>query len=114
MQSNTPLPYKWMAIESLTTGIFTNKSDVWSFGVLIWEMFTLGDEPYSTINGLNRLKNFLDFNRLNRPHHCPAFLADLMMECWQVQPHLRPTFADIHKDITVNLYILKYSKKVLI
>lgn len=99
-----------MAIESLERGFFTIKSDVWSFGILIWEIFTLGEEPYPNINGFQRLRSFLDLNRLNRPFYCPTFLADLMMKCWEVTPQLRPTFSKIYLDISSNLYLIKYCK----
>ena len=109
-----------MAPESIRDGLFTNKSDVWSYGVVLWEMATLAAQPYQVrpddyqcvtetklvLNGpfcffLQGLMNdqVLRFVRdggiMEKPEGCPSQLYDLMHRCWQFDPRHRPTFADI-------------------
>ncbi|TKR69182.1 hypothetical protein L596_021368 [Steinernema carpocapsae] len=83
------LPIKWMAPESLKMFEFSLKSDIWSFAVLLYEIFTLGDAPYFSIQPTDMMKYLEDGNRLEKPEICPAEIYDLMSECWLVpQTHL--------------------------
>ena len=66
-KSDVLLPVKWMAIESIENMIFSTQSDVWSFGVVMWELFTLSETPYSNIQSHNLLQKLLEGCRLNRP-----------------------------------------------
>ena len=66
-KTDVPLPMKWMAIESIENMVFTTKSDVWSFGVVMWELFTLSETPYSNIQSHHLLQMLLEGYRLNRP-----------------------------------------------
>lgn len=86
------LPVKWMALESLQTYRFTTKSDVWSFGVLLWELLTRGAPPYPHMDTYN-LTNFLvKGRRLPQPEYCPDSLYKVMQHCWAADPAARPTF----------------------
>uniref|UniRef100_A0A2K5DAA4 Macrophage-stimulating protein receptor n=1 Tax=Aotus nancymaae TaxID=37293 RepID=A0A2K5DAA4_AOTNA len=86
------LPVKWMALESLQSYRFTTKSDVWSFGVLLWELLTRGAPPYSHIDPFD-LPNFLaQGRRLPQPEYCPDSLYQVMQQCWEADPAVRPTF----------------------
>ncbi|KAM5262566.1 proto-oncogene tyrosine-protein kinase ROS [Ctenodactylus gundi] len=89
------LPVRWMAPESLMDGIFTTQSDVWSFGILIWEILTLGHQPYPAYSNLDVLNYVQTGGRLEPPRNCPDDLWDLMTQCWAQEPHQRPTFCKI-------------------
>ncbi|XP_069689840.1 proto-oncogene tyrosine-protein kinase ROS isoform X2 [Periplaneta americana] len=86
------LPVRWMAPESLVDGVFTCQSDVWAFGVLIWEIMTLGQQPYPARTNLEVLHYVRNGGRLGRPNNCPEELHQLMLKCWNYNPETRPTF----------------------
>ncbi|XP_061222174.1 proto-oncogene tyrosine-protein kinase ROS isoform X2 [Neopsephotus bourkii] len=89
------LPVRWMAPESLIDGVFTNRSDVWSFGVLVWETLTLGQQPYPGFSNTEVLHHVRSGGTLEFPNNCPDDLCDLMTRCWAQEPHNRPTFSYI-------------------
>ncbi|NXJ83328.1 ROS1 kinase, partial [Trogon melanurus] len=89
------LPVRWMAPESLIDGVFTNHSDVWAFGVLVWETLTLGQKPYPGFSNAEVLHHVQSGGRLEPPNNCPGDLCDLMTRCWAQEPHDRPTFSYI-------------------
>ncbi|XP_006147772.1 proto-oncogene tyrosine-protein kinase receptor Ret isoform X1 [Tupaia chinensis] len=98
-RSKGRIPVKWMAIESLFDHIYTTQSDVWSFGVLLWEIVTLGGNPYPGIPP-ERLFNLLKTGyRMERPDNCSEEMYGLMRQCWKQEPDKRPVFADISKDL---------------
>ncbi|XP_006876210.1 PREDICTED: proto-oncogene tyrosine-protein kinase receptor Ret-like [Chrysochloris asiatica] len=98
-RSKGRIPVKWMAIESLFDHIYTTQSDVWSFGVLLWEIVTLGGNPYPGIPP-ERLFNLLKTGyRMERPDNCSEEMYGLMLQCWKQEPDKRPVFADISKDL---------------
>jgi insulin receptor len=86
------LPVRWMAPESLADGIFTNQSDVWSYGVVLWEISTLAEQPYQGLANEQVLQFVLRGDILERPNGCPDILYRLMLACWQKRPINRPTF----------------------
>ncbi|NXU48486.1 ROS1 kinase, partial [Turnix velox] len=86
------LPVRWMAPESLLDGVFTSHSDVWAFGVLVWETLTLGQQPYPGFSNTQVLHHVRSGGRLETPNNCPDDLCDLMTRCWAQEPHNRPTF----------------------
>ncbi|XP_045732000.1 insulin receptor-related protein [Mirounga angustirostris] len=89
------LPVRWMAPESLKDGIFTTHSDVWSFGVVLWEIATLAEQPYQGLSNEQVLKFVMDGGVLEELESCPLQLQELMSLCWQQNPRLRPTFTRI-------------------
>ncbi|XP_076599868.1 proto-oncogene tyrosine-protein kinase receptor Ret isoform X1 [Chaetodon auriga] len=98
-RSKGRIPVKWMAIESLFDHIYTTQSDVWSFGVLLWEIVTLGGNPYPGI-APERLFNLLKTGyRMERPENCSEEMYNLMLRCWKQESDKRPTFSDISKEL---------------
>ncbi|XP_071126109.1 hepatocyte growth factor receptor-like isoform X2 [Mytilus edulis] len=94
------LPVKWMAPESLENGTYSTKSDVWSFGVVMWELMTRGSAPYCDVNNWDMHKYLQSGRRLKRTDFCPPPLYDIMMTCWEFDPDDRPTFHDVNLRIT--------------
>ncbi|XP_077977455.1 proto-oncogene tyrosine-protein kinase ROS-like [Glandiceps talaboti] len=86
------LPVRWMSPESLVDGVFTIQSDLWSFGVLLWEIMTLGQQPYPARTNLEVLHFVTTGGRLSRPDNCPDDVHQLMLKCWHEDPEGRPTF----------------------
>uniref|UniRef100_A0A8D3AP02 Proto-oncogene tyrosine-protein kinase receptor Ret n=1 Tax=Scophthalmus maximus TaxID=52904 RepID=A0A8D3AP02_SCOMX len=98
-RSKGRIPVKWMAIESLFDHIYTTQSDVWSFGVLLWEIVTLGGNPYPGI-APERLFNLLKTGyRMERPENCSEEMYNLMLRSWKQEAEKRPTFSDISKEL---------------
>ncbi|XP_032088778.1 tyrosine-protein kinase ABL1 isoform X3 [Thamnophis elegans] len=90
-------PIKWTAPESLAYNKFSIKSDVWAFGVLLWEIATYGMSPYPGID-LSQVYELLEKDyRMERPEGCPEKVYELMRECWQWSASERPSFAEIHQ-----------------
>lgn len=93
------LPIRWMAPESLHYRIFTHKSDVWSFGILMWEIVTLGSTPYPTMGAREVMRRVCDGYRLERPSHCRIELFRVISKCWNADPNKRPDFAALRHEI---------------
>ncbi|XP_057702859.1 macrophage-stimulating protein receptor isoform X2 [Corythoichthys intestinalis] len=93
------LPVKWMAIESLQTQKFTTKSDVWSYGVLMWELMTRGASPYPEVDPYDITHYLLRGRRLPQPQYCPDRLYSIMLACWNPEPEHRPTFNNLVADV---------------
>ncbi|XP_013790768.1 vascular endothelial growth factor receptor kdr-like [Limulus polyphemus] len=91
-----PLPVKWMAIESIRDKVFTIQSDVWSFGVMLWEFFTLGGNPYPGIDVDGEFyKKLKDGYRMDKPEFCPIDVYKIMQNCWLEVPTERPDFTTL-------------------
>ncbi|CAL2051298.1 hypothetical protein CAEBREN_22796 [Caenorhabditis brenneri] len=86
------LPLKWMAPESLSSYEYSFKSDVWSYGVLLWELFSLGEVPYAEVQTTELLQTHRSGKRLLKPEYCPEEIYDVMRSCWQELPDDRPAF----------------------
>ncbi|XP_058402734.1 fibroblast growth factor receptor 4 isoform X4 [Diceros bicornis minor] len=93
--SNGRLPVKWMAPEALFDRVYTHQSDVWSFGILLWEIFTFGGSPYPGIPVEELFSLLREGHRMDRPPNCPPELYVLMRECWHAAPSQRPTFKQL-------------------
>ena len=100
-KNKTALPLKWMAIESIESGIYNTATDVWSFGVLFWEILSKGLEPYNTIKILEILDHIKDGNRLSQPYNCSDTIYALLLQCWNSMPEQRPSFAYIYDFLTI-------------
>ncbi|XP_048735561.1 fibroblast growth factor receptor 4-like isoform X2 [Ostrea edulis] len=93
------LPLKWMAIESLRDRIFTTQSDVWSFGILMWEIITMGGSPYPNIALADLYYVLANGYRMERPSNCSSELYTIMRQCWIEIPSERPNFTDLRIQI---------------
>ncbi|XP_078349309.1 uncharacterized protein LOC144634272 [Oculina patagonica] len=94
---NRKLPLKWMSIEAIFDQTFTAQSDVWAFGVLLWELVTLGGTPYPTIDNRELLRLLKDGYRMEKPDTCNDELYNMMIECWRESPEGRPNFTQIRE-----------------
>lgn len=93
--TNGRLPVKWMAPEALFDRVYTHQSDVWSFGVLMWEIFTLGGSPYPGIPVEELFKLLKEGHRMDKPSNCTHELYLLMRECWHAVSSQRPMFKQL-------------------
>uniref|UniRef100_A0A7N6A2I7 receptor protein-tyrosine kinase n=1 Tax=Anabas testudineus TaxID=64144 RepID=A0A7N6A2I7_ANATE len=93
------LPVKWMAIESLQTQKFTTKSDVWSYGILLWELLTRGASPYPNVDPYDITHYLLKGRRLPQPQFCPDDLYSVMLACWDPEPECRPAFHSLVTEV---------------
>uniref|UniRef100_A0A8D2AQE6 Fibroblast growth factor receptor n=1 Tax=Sciurus vulgaris TaxID=55149 RepID=A0A8D2AQE6_SCIVU len=97
--TNGRLPVKWMAPEALFDRVYTHQSDVWSFGVLMWEIFTLGGSPYPGIPVEELFKLLKEGHRMDKPANCTNELYMTMRDCWHAVPSQRPTFKQLVEDL---------------
>merc|ERR1711860_387978 len=114
MSSNISIPVRWMAFESLTQKKYTFASDVWSFGVTLWEIFSFGKNPYLTgcenffqlratdkqhLEDMKKWTLLLDSgSRLPRTEQCPmSVYTDVMTPCWAKEPAQRPSFTELRR-----------------
>uniref|UniRef100_A0A914PDQ7 Protein kinase domain-containing protein n=1 Tax=Panagrolaimus davidi TaxID=227884 RepID=A0A914PDQ7_9BILA len=97
------LPLKWLAIESLKNYEFSLKSDIWSFGIVLYEMFTFGETPFSEIENSQLLEYLEVGNRPEKPEICSDEIYELMLKCWNDIPTLRPGFDELITFFTIFL-----------
>lgn len=102
---DAPVPVRWMSPEAFYGMRFTQQSDVWSFGICLYELFTLGGLPYPDIQSEDVYTYMQSGRRCEQPDHCHVELYDLMKLCWQQKPELRPTFNVIVE------YFMEHMKK---
>ncbi|KAG7465669.1 hypothetical protein MATL_G00155980 [Megalops atlanticus] len=93
------LPVRWMSPESLSDGVFTRHSDVWAFGVLLWEIATLGKQPYPAYSNMEVLHHVSTGGRLPAPADGPQSLYELMLKCWRTEPSQRPSFRSLQEHL---------------
>ncbi|XP_014677880.1 PREDICTED: tyrosine-protein kinase receptor Tie-1-like, partial [Priapulus caudatus] len=89
------LPFKWMPPEALTCGQYTMKSDVWSYGVVLWEITTMGASPYPGVPINSLLEMLKSGYRMAMPKDCPDHLYEMMQNCWLEKSVDRPTFSEL-------------------
>ncbi|XP_036387602.1 protein-tyrosine kinase 6-like isoform X1 [Megalops cyprinoides] len=99
------IPYKWCAPEAISHGRFSNKSDVWSFGVLMYEILTYGGIPYPAYTNHEVFRLITSGYRMPAPSRCPEPIYSLMLSCWSLAPEERPDFSDLKADlVNINRY----------
>lgn len=100
-------PVKWYAPESIYYKTFSHVSDVWSYGVCLWEMFSLGEHPYDNWDGFEVLKQIEEGYRLPHPKMATHRVYQLMKNCWAYKPEDRPSFSELlraFRHLVVNVY----------
>jgi proto-oncogene tyrosine-protein kinase Ret len=91
------LPIRWMALESIFQREFTTFSDVWAYGIVLWEICTMGGFPYSTLQEKELLQLLKRGYRLPKPSNCSQEMFEVMLKCWHPEPTGRPKFPELHK-----------------
>ncbi|XP_051501869.1 tyrosine-protein kinase SRK2-like [Myxocyprinus asiaticus] len=97
--SDMKVPVKWMAPEIFENKCYTSKSDVWSFGILLTEIVTYGDDPYPGQDKITCIRAVQRGQRMERPPGCPEALYDIMLLCWRSKPEERPTFTELKEKL---------------
>ncbi|KAG7279618.1 hypothetical protein CRUP_011711 [Coryphaenoides rupestris] len=93
LRGNARLPVKWMSPESIFDYVYTYESDVWSYGILLWEIFSLGNSPYPGMQvGSAFYRMIQEGHRMNMPEFAPTEMYDMMLSCWNDDPLKRPSF----------------------
>uniref|UniRef100_A0AAX7VCC7 receptor protein-tyrosine kinase n=1 Tax=Astatotilapia calliptera TaxID=8154 RepID=A0AAX7VCC7_ASTCA len=93
LRGNARLPVKWMSPESIFDCVYTIESDVWSYGILLWEIFSLGNSPYPGMQvGSAFYRMIQEGHRMSRPEYAPTEMYDMMLSCWNHDPLKRPSF----------------------
>nr|XP_020478244.1 macrophage colony-stimulating factor 1 receptor 1-like [Monopterus albus]XP_020478245.1 macrophage colony-stimulating factor 1 receptor 1-like [Monopterus albus] len=100
VKGNARLPVKWMAPESIFDCVYTVQSDVWSYGILLWEIFSLGKSPYPSIAVDSRFYKMVKHGyQMSQPDFAPLEIYMIMKMCWNLEPTQRPTFSKISQMI---------------
>uniref|UniRef100_A0A672HPG2 non-specific protein-tyrosine kinase n=1 Tax=Salarias fasciatus TaxID=181472 RepID=A0A672HPG2_SALFA len=94
------VPVKWTAPEALNYGRFTTESDVWSFGVLLWEAFSMGMTPYVSMTNQQTREQVERGHRMAAPPGCPAEVFRIMSNCWEYDPRKRPSFKRLRVELS--------------
>eukprot|EP00049_Salpingoeca_infusionum_P017950 m.355097 g.355097 ORF g.355097 m.355097 type:complete len:2186 (+) comp17178_c0_seq1:509-7066(+) len=97
--SSDRVPVKWMALESINEKKYTPASDVWSFGVLMWEVYSYGITPYPHLTAMECVAYIARGRRLEQPPQCPDDVFGLMLTCWASEPEDRPTFKALSESL---------------
>uniref|UniRef100_A0A3P8NW30 Receptor protein-tyrosine kinase n=1 Tax=Astatotilapia calliptera TaxID=8154 RepID=A0A3P8NW30_ASTCA len=98
--TDTKTPIKWMALESILFRRYTHQSDVWSYGVTVWEMMSFGAEPYASVSPQEVPGLLEKGERLSQPHICTIDVYMVMVKCWMIDENIRPTFKELASDFT--------------
>ncbi|KAG7458252.1 hypothetical protein MATL_G00236190 [Megalops atlanticus] len=101
--SKGKLPIKWMAPESINFRRFTSASDVWMFGVCMWEILMYGVKPFQGVKNNDVIGRIENGERLAMPHNCPPTLYSLMTKCWAYDPSKRPRFTELKAQLSTIL-----------
>ncbi|XP_066567473.1 tyrosine-protein kinase transmembrane receptor ROR2 isoform X2 [Amia ocellicauda] len=96
LMGTNPFPIRWMSPEAIMYGKFSVDSDIWSYGVVLWEIFSYGLQPFCGYSNQDVIEMVRNRQVLPCPDDCPAWIYTLMLECWNEFPVRRPRFKDIH------------------
>uniref|UniRef100_A0A672H1Z1 non-specific protein-tyrosine kinase n=1 Tax=Salarias fasciatus TaxID=181472 RepID=A0A672H1Z1_SALFA len=109
--SKGKLPIKWMAPESINFRRFTTASDVWMFGVCMWEILMYGIKPFQGVKNNDVIGRIENGERLAMPPQCPPTLYSLMTKCWSYDPSKRPRFTELKTQLSTILEEEKVQQK---
>ncbi|XP_069837587.1 tyrosine-protein kinase CSK isoform X2 [Dendropsophus ebraccatus] len=98
-QDTSKLPVKWTAPEALREKLFSTKSDVWSFGILLWEIYSFGRVPYPRIALKDVVPRVERGYKMDAPDGCPAIVYELMKQCWHLDANQRPSFRKLREQL---------------
>jgi len=90
---------KWMSPESIRNNISNPQTDVWSYGVVMWELMTRGATPYEDLLNADLLSYLEAGKRLPCPPYCPQILYEIILKCWHLNPKMRPTFDELVEQV---------------
>ncbi|XP_030049314.1 tyrosine-protein kinase Fer [Microcaecilia unicolor] len=93
------IPIKWTAPEALNYGRYSSESDIWSFGILLWETFSLGICPYPGMTNQQAREQVEKGYRMSAPQKCPEEIFKIMLRCWEYKPENRPKFCEMQKEL---------------
>ena len=99
IQKGTIFAIRWTAPEGITSNRLSIKSDVWSFGILLWELATKGDLPYPGMTAKQVLEAVKRGYHMPEPKNCPKPFCQIMLDCWKLNDDERPTFNNIHRHL---------------
>jgi hypothetical protein len=102
---SAPMPVRWMAPETLDDNVSTIESDRWSFGVLLWEIYSQGSRPYAGVENYKIAQHVRKGRRLEQPELCPDAIYTLMQQCWSAEPEHRPPFAQVAAELQGTLAV---------
>jgi len=94
------MPLKWLPVEALFQGIFGQASDVWGFGVVVWEFYSYGQTPFGTLRGVEFQERVKAGLRLSKPFNCPENIFAICQECWHARWRERPTFMQLLESLS--------------
>ena len=101
------LPIRTVAIESIKNNSFTTQSDVWSFGVCCWEIFSMGSQPYAELKDEFVGSQVISGYRLSCPLECPGGIFNVVRDCWETTPSERPNFVQL--ETSFQLFLAQYT-----
>ncbi|KAL4227575.1 BDNF/NT-3 growth factors receptor [Mactra antiquata] len=93
------LPVRWIPPEALLYRTFTTESDIWSFGIVLWEIYSYGKQPWYHLSNHEVIQNTIDGHLLDSPSNCPEEIGKIMMSCWKRQPNERMPMHVVHKHL---------------
>ena len=96
LEEKSLLPIRWMPPEAILYRKFTTQSDIWSFGIVLWEIFAGGVQPYCTFSNEEVVDYVTNKKVLQCPNNCPSHLYKLMVDCWKADPESRPTASEVY------------------
>uniref|UniRef100_A0A8R1DWA7 non-specific protein-tyrosine kinase n=2 Tax=Caenorhabditis japonica TaxID=281687 RepID=A0A8R1DWA7_CAEJA len=112
MAPQKKVPFAWCPPEALRHRKFSHASDVWSYGVTIWEIFTFGEEPWVGCRAIDVLKNIDAGERLEKPKYCSEKIYLLMQKCWKTNPAERCKFGSIREDLKAAMFLEAVAREV--